>query len=87
MLSFLFQVIALVMDEFTDVDLMCDLMEASNKRRVPVYVLLDEKNVGYFTEMCTALDIQNSHLGVSAKGDSLCLCSVFVKVIYFGMRH
>ncbi|KAE8298917.1 Protein FAM83C [Larimichthys crocea] len=56
------KVIALVMDVFTDVDLLCDLMEASNKRRVPVYILLDEKNLDYFTEMCSALDIQNSHL-------------------------
>ncbi|XP_015259855.1 PREDICTED: protein FAM83C-like [Cyprinodon variegatus] len=56
------KVIAVVMDIFTDVDLMCDLMEASNKRRVPVYILLDEKNLSYFTDMCVALDIQNSHL-------------------------
>lgn len=58
------QVIAMVMDIFTDVDLLCDLMEASNKRRVPVYVLLDEKNLQYFTDMCSALDIQHSHLSV-----------------------
>ncbi|MED6254539.1 hypothetical protein ATANTOWER_028763 [Ataeniobius toweri] len=56
------KVIAVVMDIFTDVDLMCDLMEASNKRRVPVYILLDEKNLSYFTDMCVALDVQNSHL-------------------------
>ncbi|KAM4583277.1 protein FAM83C [Fundulus diaphanus] len=56
------KVIAVVMDIFTDVDLMCDLMEASNKRRVPVYILLDEKNVSYFVDMCAALDIQSSHL-------------------------
>ncbi|XP_066521186.1 protein FAM83C [Hoplias malabaricus] len=56
------KVIAVVMDVFTDVDLFCDLMEASNKRRVPVYILLDEKNLCYFEDMCTALDIQNSHL-------------------------
>lgn len=53
------------MDVFTDVDLLCDLMEASNKRRVPVYILLDEKNLGHFTDMCSTLDIQNSHLSVS----------------------
>lgn len=58
--------IALVMDIFTDVDLLCDLMEASNKRRVPVYILLDEKNLDYFMDMCSALDIQNSHLSVSS---------------------
>ncbi|XP_073325158.1 protein FAM83C isoform X2 [Pagrus major] len=70
------KVIALVMDVFTDVDLLCDLMEASNKRRVPVYILLDEKNLDYFTEMCSALDIQNSHLGNmrvrSVCGDTYC---------------
>lgn len=78
------QVIALVMDIFTDVDLLCDLMEASNKRRVPVYILLDEKNLDYFTNMCSALDIQNSHLSVSSDtscgsellrtASNLCVC-------------
>ncbi|KAM3621217.1 uncharacterized protein V6R79_008065 [Siganus canaliculatus] len=70
------KVIALVMDVFTDVDLLCDLMEASNKRRVPVYILLDEKNLDYFTDMCSALDIQNSHLSNmrirSVCGDTYC---------------
>uniref|UniRef100_G3N3Y9 Family with sequence similarity 83 member C n=1 Tax=Gasterosteus aculeatus aculeatus TaxID=481459 RepID=G3N3Y9_GASAC len=45
------KVIALVMDVFTDVDLLCDLMEASNKRKVPVYILLDEKNLQHFTDI------------------------------------
>ncbi|XP_010864997.2 protein FAM83C [Esox lucius] len=70
------KVIALVMDLFTDVDLLCDLMEASNKRKVPVYILLDEKNLNYFVDMCAALDIQNSHLGNmrirSVCGDTYC---------------
>lgn len=70
------KVIALVMDVFTDVDLLCDLMEASNKRRVPVYILLDEKNLDYFTDMCAALDIQNSHMSNmrvrSMCGDTYC---------------
>uniref|UniRef100_UPI0037E8BFEC protein FAM83C n=1 Tax=Semicossyphus pulcher TaxID=241346 RepID=UPI0037E8BFEC len=70
------KVIALVMDVFTDVDLLCDLMEASNKRKVPVYILLDEKNLDYFTDMCSALDIQNSHLSNmrirSVCGDTYC---------------
>ncbi|KAF7647959.1 hypothetical protein LDENG_00164160 [Lucifuga dentata] len=69
-------VIALVMDVFTDVDLLCDLMEAANKRRVPVYILLDEKNLRYFTDMCSALDIQTSHLSNmrirSVCGDTYC---------------
>ncbi|KAM3878343.1 protein FAM83C [Diretmus argenteus] len=70
------KVIALVMDVFTDVDLLCDLMEASNKRRVPVYILLDEKNLSYFSDMCSALDLQNSHLSNmrirSVCGDTYC---------------
>ncbi|XP_054472966.1 protein FAM83C isoform X2 [Anoplopoma fimbria] len=70
------KVIALVMDVFTDVDLLCDLMEASNKRKVPVYILLDEKNLDYFTDMCSALDIQTSHMSNmrirSTCGDTYC---------------
>ncbi|KAF6722523.1 Protein FAM83C [Oryzias melastigma] len=70
------KVIAVVMDEFTDVDLMCDLMEASNKRRVPVYILLDERSLCSFTDMCSALEIQNSHLSNmrirSVCGDTYC---------------
>lgn len=70
------KVIAVVMDVFTDVDLMCDLMEASNKRRVPVYILLDDKNLTYFTDMCSNLDIQSSHLSKmrirSVCGDTYC---------------
>ncbi|XP_026204782.1 protein FAM83C [Anabas testudineus] len=70
------RVIAVVMDVFTDVDLLCDLMEAANKRRVPVYILLDEKNLMYFTDMCSTLDIQNSHLSNmrirSVCGDTYC---------------
>ncbi|XP_066558139.1 protein FAM83C [Amia ocellicauda] len=70
------RVIALVMDLFTDVDLFCDLMEASNKRKVPVYILLDEKNLKYFLDMCSALEIRNTHLGNmrirSVCGDTYC---------------
>ncbi|XP_065135649.2 protein FAM83C [Paramisgurnus dabryanus] len=70
------KVIAVVMDIFTDVDLFCDLMEASNKRRVPVYILLDEKNLCHFLNMCSELDIQNSHLSNmrirSVCGDTYC---------------
>uniref|UniRef100_A0A8C5DMZ3 Protein FAM83C-like n=1 Tax=Gouania willdenowi TaxID=441366 RepID=A0A8C5DMZ3_GOUWI len=70
------KVIAVVMDVFTDIDLFCDLMEASNKRRVPVYVLLDDKNLQYFTDMCSTLDINNSHLSNmrirSVCGDTYC---------------
>ncbi|XP_051997003.1 protein FAM83C-like [Xyrauchen texanus] len=70
------KMIAIVMDIFTDVDLFCDLLEASNKRRIAVYILLDEKNLSHFLNMCTELDIQNSHLSNmrirSVCGDTYC---------------
>lgn len=70
------KVIALVMDIFTDVDLLCDLMEASNKRKVPVYILLDHKNLDSFTDMCETLDIHNTHFNNmrvrSVCGDTYC---------------
>uniref|UniRef100_UPI001A987038 LOW QUALITY PROTEIN: protein FAM83C n=1 Tax=Gasterosteus aculeatus aculeatus TaxID=481459 RepID=UPI001A987038 len=70
------KVIALVMDVFTDVDLLCDLMEASNKRKVPVYILLDEKNLQHFTDMCSALDVRSAHMSNmkirSTCGDTYC---------------
>lgn len=53
------------MDLFTDVDLLCDLIEASSKRRVPVYLLLDEKNLKYFIEMFQKLGFDKINLPVS----------------------
>ncbi|XP_069508315.1 protein FAM83C [Ambystoma mexicanum] len=53
------KVIAVVMDLFTDVDILCDLVAAASKRRVPVYLLLDEKNLGYFIEMWEKLDFKS----------------------------
>uniref|UniRef100_A0A8D0H8I8 Family with sequence similarity 83 member C n=1 Tax=Sphenodon punctatus TaxID=8508 RepID=A0A8D0H8I8_SPHPU len=50
-------VIAVVMDLFTDMELLCDLMEASSKRRVPVYLILDEKYLRYFVEMCNKMGL------------------------------
>ncbi|XP_029976278.1 protein FAM83H [Salarias fasciatus] len=44
------QVIALVMDIFTDVDIFADLLDAA-ARHVPVYILLDEKEVHHFISM------------------------------------
>ncbi|KAL7985451.1 hypothetical protein Chor_004021 [Crotalus horridus] len=50
-------VIAIVMDQFTDMEILSDLIEASNKRRVPVYLILDEKNLKEFTEMCSKMEV------------------------------
>ncbi|XP_049590231.1 protein FAM83C [Syngnathus scovelli] len=70
------KVIALVMDEFSDVDLLCDLMEASSKRKVPVYILLDHKNLHLFTDMCSFLDVHGVNMSNmrirSVYGDTYC---------------
>ncbi|XP_049592234.1 protein FAM83H [Syngnathus scovelli] len=44
------QVIAIVMDMFTDVDIFADILNAA-MRNVAVYILLDEQNVHYFMNM------------------------------------
>ncbi|XP_041811638.1 protein FAM83H isoform X2 [Chelmon rostratus] len=44
------QVIAVVMDTFTDVDIFADLLDAA-ARHVPVYILLDEQEVHHFVSM------------------------------------
>ncbi|KAM4631155.1 protein FAM83H [Polymixia lowei] len=46
------QVIAVVMDIFTDVDIFADLLDAA-ARHVPVYILLDEQNADHFVTMVT----------------------------------
>ncbi|NXT82025.1 FA83D protein, partial [Zapornia atra] len=51
------QVIALVMDSFTDIDIFSDLQNAYNKRKVPVYILLDQDFVPHFLEMCKNLGV------------------------------
>ncbi|NXU80325.1 FA83A protein, partial [Oreotrochilus melanogaster] len=51
------QVLAIVMDVFTDTEILCDLLEAANKRMVFVYLLLDHGNLNLFSEMCDKLQI------------------------------
>ncbi|XP_036315256.1 protein FAM83F isoform X2 [Pipistrellus kuhlii] len=51
------KVIAVVMDLFTDGDIFQDIVDAASKRRVPVYILLDEPGVKYFLEMCQGLEL------------------------------
>ncbi|XP_044296213.1 protein FAM83D [Varanus komodoensis] len=50
------EVIAIVMDSFTDMDILSDLQEACRKRRIPVYILLDQAFLCNFMEMCKNLD-------------------------------
>ncbi|KFP29847.1 Protein FAM83A, partial [Colius striatus] len=51
------QVLAIVMDVFTDTEILCDLLEAANKRMVFVYLLLDHSNINLFSEMCDKLQV------------------------------
>ncbi|XP_038639538.1 protein FAM83F-like [Scyliorhinus canicula] len=51
------KVIALVMDEFTDQNIFEDLTEACYRRRIPVYIILDEGNLKYFLEMCKKMEL------------------------------
>ncbi|NXA53819.1 FA83C protein, partial [Nothocercus julius] len=48
-------VIAIVMDLFTDMEILCDLLEASSRRHVPVYLILDEEHLKHFVEMCNKM--------------------------------
>ncbi|XP_053348420.1 protein FAM83H [Clarias gariepinus] len=50
------QVIAVVMDMFTDVDIFSDLLEAA-QRHVPIYILLDEQNAHHFVSMATSCKV------------------------------
>uniref|UniRef100_A0A8D0CD98 Scaffolding anchor of CK1 domain-containing protein n=1 Tax=Salvator merianae TaxID=96440 RepID=A0A8D0CD98_SALMN len=49
------EVIAIVMDSFTDMDIFGDLQEACRRRLVPVYILLDQAFLCHFMEMCRNL--------------------------------
>uniref|UniRef100_A0A8D0QCY8 Scaffolding anchor of CK1 domain-containing protein n=1 Tax=Sus scrofa TaxID=9823 RepID=A0A8D0QCY8_PIG len=56
------QVLAILMDVFTDVEIFCDILEAANKRGVFVCVLLDQGGVQLFQEMCDKAQVSDSHL-------------------------
>ncbi|KAM8947733.1 protein FAM83D [Pelodytes ibericus] len=58
------EVIAVVMDSFTDNDLFRDMHEACRKRRVPVYILVDQSQLPHFLTMC-------QNLGVSLETEQL----------------
>ncbi|XP_059528784.1 protein FAM83A isoform X1 [Myotis daubentonii] len=56
------QVLAILMDVFTDVEIFCDILEAANKRGVLVCVLLDQGGVPLFQEMCDKVQVSDRHL-------------------------
>ncbi|XP_023104513.1 protein FAM83H isoform X2 [Felis catus] len=55
------QVVAVVMDMFTDVDLLGEVLEAA-ARRVPVYILLDEMNAQHFLDMADKCRVNLHHV-------------------------
>ncbi|XP_036422575.1 uncharacterized protein si:dkey-27o4.1 [Colossoma macropomum] len=56
------RVIAIVMDMFTDVDIFKDLLDASFKRKVAVYILLEAPGVPHFLKMCERAAMHTGHL-------------------------
>ncbi|XP_044517167.1 protein FAM83G [Gracilinanus agilis] len=56
------KVIAVVMDMFTDVDIFKDLLDAGFKRKVAVYIIVDEANVKYFLHMCERAQMHTGHM-------------------------
>uniref|UniRef100_A0A8C2LT86 Family with sequence similarity 83, member A n=1 Tax=Cricetulus griseus TaxID=10029 RepID=A0A8C2LT86_CRIGR len=56
------QVLVILMDVFTDVEIFCDILEAANKRGVFICVLLDQGGVKPFQEMCDKAQICDTHL-------------------------
>ncbi|XP_052507134.1 protein FAM83D [Budorcas taxicolor] len=51
------EVIAVVMDVFTDIDIFRDLQEISRKQGVAVYILLDQALLSQFVDMCMDLKV------------------------------
>ncbi|ERE70447.1 protein FAM83D [Cricetulus griseus] len=51
------EVIAVVMDVFSDIDIFRDLQEICRKRGVAVYILLDQALLSHFLDMCMDLKV------------------------------
>nr|XP_033819036.1 protein FAM83G [Geotrypetes seraphini] len=56
------KVIAVVMDMFTDVDIFKDMLDVGFKRKVGVYIILEETNVNHFLQMCERAQMHAGHL-------------------------
>nr|XP_046240629.1 protein FAM83D [Scatophagus argus] len=52
------EVIAIVTDSLTDLDIFKDLQEACTLRRVPVYILLDQSSAPAFLKMCRNVGVR-----------------------------
>lgn len=60
------QSLVVVMDCFSDVELLCDLLEASRKRNVSVHLLLDHLNLSLFVSMWQGLKLSSRNFPVSS---------------------
>ncbi|XP_022595313.1 protein FAM83F-like [Seriola dumerili] len=56
------KVVAIVMDLLTDLQILQDLLDASTRRGVAVYAVLEAKGVPHFLDMCARLQINAVHL-------------------------
>ncbi|CAG5865185.1 unnamed protein product [Menidia menidia] len=56
------KVVAIVMDLLTDLQILQDLLDASARRGVAVYVLLEAGGVPHFLDMCSRLQVNTMHL-------------------------
>uniref|UniRef100_A0A3B1IYW9 Family with sequence similarity 83 member G n=1 Tax=Astyanax mexicanus TaxID=7994 RepID=A0A3B1IYW9_ASTMX len=56
------RLIAVVMDVFTDVDIFKDLLDAGFRRKVAVYIIIDQSSVQHFLNMCEKASMHRGHL-------------------------
>ncbi|XP_014009766.1 protein FAM83H isoform X3 [Salmo salar] len=68
------QVIAVVMDTFTDVDIFADILDAA-MRNVAVYIILDEQNAHHFTSMASNCRVNLENIQEQLETGKLCLPS------------
>lgn len=59
------QVVAIVMDLLTDLQILQDLLDAASRRSVAVYIILDSKGAPHFLDMCGRLEVGPHQLQVS----------------------
>lgn len=58
------QVVAVVMDLLTDLQILQDLLDAASRRGVAVYAVLEARGAPHFLDMCARLQITAAHLRV-----------------------
>ncbi|KAM4530839.1 protein FAM83F [Odontesthes bonariensis] len=56
------KVVAIVMDLLTDLQILQDLLDASSRRGVAIYIVLEARGVPHFLDMCSRLQINATHL-------------------------